>query len=88
MHEINGPSLEDVAVGREVVGVEDDLVASLVEPRVDPGTAQLVEQDRRRVADEGLPCGGPERDPRGLDPDGDGFACDWDPAPFRAAVSG
>lgn len=27
--------------------------------------------------------GGPERDPLGIDPDGDGFACDWDPAPFR-----
>jgi hypothetical protein len=30
--------------------------------------------------------GGPERDPRGVDPDGDGFACGWDPAPFLAAV--
>lgn len=30
--------------------------------------------------------GGPERDPRSLDPDGDGFACGWNPAPFRAAV--
>lgn len=29
--------------------------------------------------------GGPERDPRGVDPDGDGYACDWDPTPFRAA---
>lgn len=35
-----------------------------------------------------LARGGPERDPRGLDPDGDGFACAWDPAPFRAAVNG
>lgn len=33
-----------------------------------------------------LARGGPERDPRGIDPDGDGFACAWDPAPFRAAV--
>jgi hypothetical protein len=32
-----------------------------------------------------LSRGGPERDPQGLDPDGDGFACFWDPAPFRAA---
>ena len=30
-----------------------------------------------------LEAGGPERDRRGLDPDGDGFACDWDPRPFR-----
>lgn len=35
-----------------------------------------------------LARGGPERDPRGLDPDGDGYACGWNPAPFRAAVRG
>ncbi len=33
-----------------------------------------------------LASGGPQRDRRGLDPDGDGYACAWDPAPFRAAV--
>lgn len=33
-----------------------------------------------------LERGGPERDRRGLDPDGDGYACDWDPAPFRRAA--
>lgn len=33
-----------------------------------------------------LKSGGPTRDPKGLDPDGDGFACYWDPAPFRAAA--
>jgi hypothetical protein len=32
-----------------------------------------------------LEAGGPWRDRMGLDPDGDGFACDWSPAPFRAA---
>lgn len=32
-----------------------------------------------------LARGGPETDRRGLDPDGDGFACGWDPAPFIAA---
>ena len=35
-----------------------------------------------------LERGGPERDRMGLDPDGDGFACGWDPDPFRKAVSG
>lgn len=35
-----------------------------------------------------LAAGGPERDRQGLDPDGDGYACAWDPTPFRAAVSG
>ncbi|WP_101341063.1 hypothetical protein [Cereibacter azotoformans] len=32
-----------------------------------------------------LASGGPDRDRKGLDPDGDGFACGWDPRPFRAA---
>ncbi|MCL4187527.1 MAG: hypothetical protein KJZ85_07960 [Rhodobacteraceae bacterium] len=36
--------------------------------------------------EEFLRRGGPGRDPENLDPDGDGFACDWDPAPFRLAV--
>jgi hypothetical protein len=31
-----------------------------------------------------LAGGGPTADRYGLDPDGDGFACDWDPAPYRA----
>ncbi|MGR3453505.1 hypothetical protein [Pseudooceanicola sp.] len=35
-----------------------------------------------------LKSGGPERDRKGLDPDGDGFACSWDPRPFRAARGG
>lgn len=35
-----------------------------------------------------LRAGGPERDPKYLDPDGDGFACFWDPAPFRLARQG
>ena len=32
-----------------------------------------------------LAAGGPQRDSKGLDPDGDGFACTWDPRPFRNA---
>lgn len=31
-----------------------------------------------------LENGGPERDLGNLDPDGDGFACSWDPTPFQA----
>jgi len=30
-----------------------------------------------------LARGGPQRDRKGLDPDGDGYACTWDPSPFR-----
>lgn len=32
-----------------------------------------------------LSQGGPERDPKSLDPDGDGYACSWNPEPFRRA---
>ena len=46
--------------------------------------------DRYRSKDEAqqdfLARGGPQRDAYGLDPDGDGFACGWDPRPFRLAV--
>lgn len=35
-----------------------------------------------------LDRGGPQRDPRNLDPDGDGFACAWDPTPFQRARAG
>ncbi len=38
--------------------------------------------------EEFLASGGPERDRLGVDPDGDGFACWWNPEPFRAARSG
>jgi len=34
-----------------------------------------------------LRSGGPERDKMGIDPDGDGFACSWDPSPYRKAGS-
>lgn len=34
-----------------------------------------------------LANGGPDRDRRGLDPDGDGFACTWDPEKYRRLVT-
>lgn len=33
-----------------------------------------------------LEAGGPDRDRHSLDPDGDGYACSWDPAPFRKVL--
>ncbi len=44
----------------------------------DYASADLAQQDF-------LLRGGPTRDRRGIDPDGDGFACAWDPTPFRTA---
>ncbi len=60
--------------------------------RSNPLRAQLWERACARFAtqdqaqEEFLRRGGPERDRGNLDPDGDGFACWWDPAPFRNAV--
>jgi hypothetical protein len=41
-----------------------------------------------RAQQDFLAKGGPNRDRMGLDPDGDGYACNWNPAPFRNAVNG
>ena len=42
---------------------------------------QFASQDQAQEAF--LEAGGPERDPMHLDPNGDGFACWWDPEPLR-----
>ena len=48
--------------------------------------AQYTSQDQAQI--DFLAAGGPESDRAGVDPDGDGFACNWDPAPFRRAAQG
>ena len=40
----------------------------------------LSQEDSQRFF---LEKGGPEKDLWNLDPDGDGFACEWDPEPYR-----
>ncbi|EEE37260.1 hypothetical protein RKLH11_1096 [Rhodobacteraceae bacterium KLH11] len=47
--------------------------------------AQFASPDQAQI--EFLSNGGPQRDRKGLDPDGDGYACSWDPSPFRSAVN-
>lgn len=47
--------------------------------------AKYASSDQAQV--DFLRTGGPQSDRKGLDPDGDGFACYWDPTPFRQAVS-
>ncbi|OWU66983.1 hypothetical protein ATO2_17165 [Roseovarius sp. 22II1-1F6A] len=44
--------------------------------------AQYPSSDLAQIAF--LKAGGPQKDRMSLDPDGDGYACGWDPAPFRA----
>ena len=41
-----------------------------------------------RAQEDFLSRGGPQKDRLGLDPDGDGYACGWNPAPFQQAVGG
>ena len=48
--------------------------------------AQYPSADQAQI--DFLKRGGPERDRLGLDPDGDGYACGWDPSPFQNAVGG
>lgn len=52
----------------------------------DPQAACQKYASAMEAQEEFLAAGGPERDRRGIDPDGDGYACGWDPSPFRAAL--
>ncbi|WP_299730181.1 hypothetical protein [uncultured Tateyamaria sp.] len=54
--------------------------------RTQRNCAQYNSSDEAQI--DFLAFGGPERDRKGLDPDGDGYACGWDPAPFRRASGG
>ena len=54
--------------------------------RFDRNCAKYASDDAAQQAF--LDAGGPERDRYGIDPDGDGFACYWDPRPFRVAREG
>ena len=51
--------------------------------RADRNCARYTSADLAQIAF--LEAGGPKRDKNGLDPDGDGFACGWNPASFRTA---
>lgn len=57
-----------------------------IEARNERNCAKYPSPDRAQEAF--LDAGGPKRDRYSLDPDGDGFACTWDPRPFRAARGG
>ncbi|MDW3222720.1 MAG: hypothetical protein R8G34_07480 [Paracoccaceae bacterium] len=56
------------------------------ESRAERNCADYASPDLAQI--DFLGRGGPVRDRRGLDPDGDGYACTWDPAPFRRASGG
>ncbi|SDW66778.1 Excalibur calcium-binding domain-containing protein [Ruegeria halocynthiae] len=56
-----------------------------LEAKAQRNCAQFASSDQAQI--EFLANGGPQRDRKGLDPDGDGYACAWDPSPFRSAVN-
>lgn len=52
--------------------------------KFDRACAEFASADQAQI--DFLARGGPEKDRKGMDPDGDGFACAWDPTPFRRAA--
>jgi hypothetical protein len=58
----------------------------MADSRFERNCAKYPSQDKAQEAF--LAKGGPKTNALGLDPDGDGFACYWDPAPFRSAKMG
>lgn len=44
-------------------------------------------ETRDEAQDYFLATGGPDRDPNGMDPDGDGFVCGFDPSALRASAN-
>jgi len=80
------PNIVDYALGtRQNVGERVWRRSPLTMQNTDRNCRSFVNSDLAQ--EEFLRRGGPERDPLNLDPDGDGFACWWDPAPFRAAAA-
>lgn len=56
-----------------------------LEAKAQRNCAKFPSPDQAQI--EFLANGGPQRDRNGLDPDGDGYACGWDPSAFRSAVN-
>lgn len=82
-----GPNIVSYALNTSnVVGqhVYKRLIASAA--REQRNCARYASPDQAQA--DFLAKGGPEKDRLGIDPDGDGFACAWDPAPFRKVNGG
>ncbi len=80
-----GPNIVEFALATtHAPGVQMYERRSLVKKDVNVACAKFASPDLAQA--EFLAKGGPDRDRMGLDPDGDGFACGWDPRPFRTAL--
>ena len=81
----SGPNLAEYAVAtNNPVGVSLYHRPSIYLVNVKAACSKFTSPDLAQSAF--LASGGPQSDRKGLDPDGDGFACTWDPRPFRAAL--
>lgn len=90
--------IQPTAVPERAANTGPNLVEYALSTTHNPGT-QMYSRSSIRLTDPNVACarftssdfaqqafleaGGPQRDRKGLDPDGDGFACAWDPRPFR-----
>lgn len=84
----SGPNIVDYALRTtNPVGVQLYSRTNLFgESRYLRNCAKYPSPDRAQEAF--LTRGGPKSDRLGLDPDGDGYACTWDPSPFRKVSGG
>ena len=81
----SGPNIAEYAIAtNNPVGVTLYNRPSIYLVNVKAACSKYTSPDLAQAAFLGF--GGPQSDRKGLDPDGDGFACDWDPRPFRAAL--
>ncbi|MDZ7906111.1 MAG: hypothetical protein U5N55_10305 [Cypionkella sp.] len=80
-----GPSIVEYALATQhPVGVKLFRRSPLRFKKQDAACAPYANDDLAQEAF--LAAGGPDRDKLGMDPDGDGYACGWSPAPYRAVV--
>lgn len=80
-----GPNIVEFAIST-TNGVGEQLYSRSAIRLMSPEAACARYQSPDLAQEAFLKSGGPQRDPKGLDPDGDGFACAWDPRPFRTAL--
>ncbi len=80
-----GPSIVEYALATQhPVGVKLFRRSPFKFKKVEVACAPYANADLAQEAFLG--AGGPDRDRLGVDPDGDGYACGWDPSPYRAVV--
>jgi hypothetical protein len=80
-----GPNIVEFALAtKHAPGVQMFKRSGLSVRSTDSACAKYSSPDQAQQ--DFLAKGGPDRDRMGVDPDGDGFACSWDPRPFRTAL--